>query len=623
MHLFSIILTSFSGAYHGTDYIDDDYVVATDEGLDNPGPQKEVPPPTIFDSEEEELKWIAVKSQALNLKATEIISSGLIEPEGRKFWPGTVSQEDALPFGHITEASLEEQWNREGPRVIQLQKAVLPTVAKMEAEGKTQILECRKRRRGDDLNSQERVKRNKAELDTELERLKAEQEVDDNEAKAAASNDESNRLAARRLRERELRVTALVQEGVPKQEAERRFDDAENAHREKLDDLNKQRHREGKPPIPGRQPLTVADIASSDADRKKLDKINAEEAARRLQDENEKADKINKELQQQYKIDLVETVKEKNEFANAMNAMKQEEEEKVKVKQEKDIKKGSFLGSSGKIKVDKNDQGKLSTAQSWFDTLDQTTQDEIFAAGNTIEEAHLEHLKQQQIAMWVEVESKGGKVTMDLLSSEHQTWYAEHMAALEQFKRLLPKTTEEEIMANLNARADTAGLTPAEYVRQNSGIQGKVYANVDEYVAATVKAIKEMNRIPNEVARRDWEFGMAARATLTGKTKENLAKEAGFTSARAMRENAIDKLGNRWSFKRLPPTFVPASHPDRKDYEEALKIHFQRQAEDVRVWVMLNEIVLTEIGDFEADCEVVDRMREDIDNIPRAEFIDL
>jgi hypothetical protein len=576
-------LTNLLGAYYGAQYITDDYIVAADQGVEEPGPQKEIPPPSVFETEEAELKWIAVKSRVLNEKANEVVRSSLVEPRGKRFWPGTISQNDVEPLGCITESSMEDYWKRDGPQIILIQRTAIWTILSKEDTDKTQILDCRKKRRGDDLINQEKVKKRKVDLATEVERLRALQKKSDIEAKVEASNDESGRLAARRRAERDAGIASLAKrEGISTAEAEQRLDAAENEHLKRWNDLNKQRHKEHKPKLPGREPLTAAQIAKV-AEESSVRAKN--EADRKENEENEKA-RILKEAREKLEQNPFKPKgMVKNEFANTTNLSKKEEEQKAKDKVKKEEEEDDALALSTQQLIDADNALTLA-----------------------MEEKHTR--KGQLVDEWNAVESKGGRIPMEFLTDEEQIWYAEYLSEKEQSKPVPPKPSNpndlhDEIKTNLNGRAATSGITPAQYVKVNYGLP-----SVEAYVDKMAKEIYALgSRTGATVAEEQFRSGLMARFRLTGRLPDHIAKVHGYANTQEYCNALIGKL-KPWTFAQDPIPEIKPGDPDYEDYQAKVWARSLLVAKDLVDWKENNQMLLEEIGDYEAEVLLADRKRE-------------
>jgi len=587
------MLTNLVGAHFGTQYITDDYLVAADQAIDEHGPQKEIPPASTFETEEEELKWVAVKSKVLNEKANQVVRSSLIEPRGKDFWPGTISQEDVLPLGQITESSMEDVWRRDKRQVIAIQQAAIGTIASKKEADKARILNCRKRRRRDDVTFQEKVKRRKADLTLEIERLKAQEQASENAAKAAALNEEMTRLAARRERERETSIAALVKrEGLSELEATQSIDDAQNEIVKRWHTLNLQRLAEGKEELPGRAPLTPVQIAEVEEERGRMARVSADEKERQSKEDEDRREKSWKaaaerakkspvlrsprKKSQGYSPVLKSPRKKsmvKNEFQNTTKLVKKEVQQKVK--------------KETIVKHVKINAGKVSGRAL-----------EPVNSGKT-------EKKHERTA----IEDKGGKINTNTLITPERQWFLEHLHETGEGKLMPPPSSPHElhssIEANLRARAFTATVSPANWVRANTS-----FSSVEEYISQTAKDMYEDDSKKwEDVAKEQFMKGLEARCRLTGKSANDIAAEKGFGSIEAW-FHAMTRRFKSWARPRKPLPEVQVGETGYEDYVKRKRVWERREAQSLLDWRENNQILLREIGDYEAEVLLADEERK-------------
>lgn len=577
------MLTILVGAHFGTGYITNDYLVAADQAIDEPGPQKEIPPPSTFETEEEELKWVAVKSKVLNEKANEVVRSSLIEPRGKSFWPGTISQEDVQPLGHITESSMEDHWRRDKRQVIATQQAAIGRITEEEEADKAKILDCRKRRRGDDVTFQEKVKRRKADLALEIERLKAQEQANENEAKAAALNDETTRLATRREREREASIAALVKrEGLSELEATQSVDDARNEIVKRWHALNQQRLAEGKEELPGRALLTPTQVAEIPKQRKIPKGVHVDEKERESKedaDRREKAWKAAFERAKNYGHSPTKKSMVKNELQNTTKLVKKEVQSKVQ-KQTiiKPVKQGNIKAEQGSRRAS-----------------------ERISAG-----------KKEKKHEWKALEDNGGNIDTSTLITPERQWFLEHLHETAQGEPVPPPSSPTDlhpsIQSNLAARALTAKSSPAAWVRANTP-----FASVAAYIAATATHMYEDDtRKWEDVAREQFLAGLQARCRLTHKQPDDVAAEKGYKDSEAW-FRALTRRFRPWTRPRKPPALPEGVGVGEAAYEAYVVRRREwesREAQSLMDWRENNRILLREVGDYEAEVLLADEERE-------------
>lgn len=552
--------------------MNDDYVVAADYGGDDHGPHKEVPPPEIFASEEEELKWLATTAGRLKQLGDQVMTTKVVEPRGHSFWSGPVKEDP--PPGRITEAKLEEDWKQVEKSRNKFQEAALSIANPQKTSELAQILDCRTKRGGDEL-TQEVIKKRRTDLDAEVKRLKAKQEKEEQELREAAATAEREEKERRKQKEAAAKMKAIEYEAC-KGKSAAEIAAWKDAYKKEQDELAQKAKAKRE-----------AKIA-----RDKADKDKATEQKTQDLDEAVKAQEqeIRDKVALQIELAKKKAAEEKKAQENAERIAKQEDDKK-KRDQEAAIKqqKADYEAKAKKAKEDQEEAERQkkadeAKAQKAAEEVAQKKIDEANAAAQNpakLARDALNLTKAQEVQMnnWTVIIYQGGHVNTDHfdnntrdLYNQWEPWHTTHF-------RKAPTTGVPDvrlrILDNLNARAFVAEQTPLQFVTD----QG--YVSVDAFIDAVIREMgTRATRLPAVSAGEHFDNGLWARAYVERTTQQVVAKSKGYQSIMAMRAAKLAQL---------------ASYP-RGSKEE---------------WEDHHQFVLDEVGDYEAELMVAEEKVRD------------
>jgi len=536
----------------------------------------------------------------------EVTTNNIVEPSGENFWSGP-EKEDRRPR-RITEAKLEEEWKKVERGRSQFQGAAFNvTNAKWEFD-LTQILDCRTKRRGDEL-SQEIIKKRRTDLDAEVKRLKAKQEKEEQDAREAVAKAEKEERQRRKRKELKAKMKATEYEArqglTPEEFAawkitfQKEQDEQEQKAEAKRVAKLKQDQEDQAAVSAAKFNQQQEAALTKDAEQKMLDEI--EQGAR----DNEAAAKATKEAAKKKQREVADKKAKvhdrlvaEREAAKKLQDARKAKEEKKKADEEKKLKEEEKKREEDSKKAFEAARKAKEAAEQEFEKqrlanlAAQNDPNEVFEV--------LAPEEKVQFNDWIKVIVKGGQIDTDQFSDESRVlydkwepWYNGHFRKAGTSQ---PLDSHLQAIDNLNARAFVAGKTPLEFVED---LQLVNFKTVDSFIEQVIK-IAEYHpaRDPPLTPNGVFTNGLSARAVLEKTHSKVIAREAGFPSAKEM-------LAER--SKLLPPKVLTKEPPPLKTGEDGKLHNIQRKKE----WAAYNQFLLEQVGDYLADLEVVEeKVRE-------------
>jgi hypothetical protein len=499
----------------------DDYVVATDYGGEDHGPHKEIPPPEIFASEEDELKWIAFTAGRLKRLGDQVMTSKIVEPSGPKFWSGPVKED--LPPGRITEAKLEEDWKKlEKGRMLYQGAALSVTNTKKDSE-LTQLLDCRTKRGGDEL-TQDVIKKRRTDLDAKVKRLKAKQEKEEQDAREAAATAERDEREERKRKEVEAKMRAIFYES----RKGKTWDEFE-AWRSTYQTQQDEQAQKAKEKWEAKIKQDAADKAAALAATSQEDKNAIKIAEQKIRDEiAQKAAEAREALKEtarlKQKADAERKVRENEE------RLARQEDEKKKQNQQKEEEERK------KAQEDKEADEKKKAEEAA--AANAAAQNPAKVARDAL---NLTKAEEFEMDNWTVVKFQGEKIDFDQFDNVTRTLYDKWEPWHNTHFRKAPTSGVPDIRLqiedNLNARAFVVDKTPLQFVTEEN------FPSINAYIDRVINEMGQgSTRLPPLTSGEVFENGLWARAAVEKTTKQVIAKRLGFMSIVGMRQARLQQL---------------------------------------------------------------------------------
>jgi hypothetical protein len=502
----------------------DDYVVATDYGGDDHGPHKEIPPPEIFASEEDELKWIAFTAGQLKRLGDQVMTSKIVEPSGPKFWSGPVKED--LPPGRITEVKLEEDWKKlEKGRMLYQGAALSVTNTKKDSE-LTQLLDCRTKRGGDEL-TQEVIKKRRTDLDATVKRLKAKQEKEEQDAREAAATAEREEREERKRKEVEAKMRAIFYE-ARKGKTSDEFEVWRSAYQAQQEEQAQNAKEKWEAKIKQDAADKAAALAATSQEEKNVIKI-AEQKAAQAREAIKEAARLKQKADAEKATKDNEERLARQEDEKKKQAQQKEEEERRKAQEKKDKKAQEDKEAGEKKKAEEAAAAEAANA---------AAQNPAKVARDAL---NLTKAEEFEMDNWTVLKFQGVQIDFDqfdnVIRTLYDKWEPWHNTHFRKAPAAGVPDVRLQIEDNLNARAFVVDKTPLQFVAEEN------FPSINAYIDRVINEMGQgSTRLPPLTSGEVFENGLWARAAVEKTTRQVIARRLGFMSIVGMRQARLQQL---------------------------------------------------------------------------------